>query len=203
MNNTNISNITNIINNNIPTNLKNNIFRQNLILLIGKSGSGKSTITKILNDEYNLKNVDSFTTRPKRYEQEKGHIFISDKEFDKIKLSDMIAYTEYGGYKYCATKKQLDTNDIYIIDLNGLKNLKYDEINKKVISVYITASSKICLNRMLNRGNSYEEAIKRIEFDEDEFKRIKEFKFDCVLSNNSKEDLTYCVEKIYNLYLGR
>ena len=66
------------------------------ILLCGKSGCGKSTISEILQTK-GLKVIQSFTTRPKRTPNEQGHIFISKEDFDC--LHDYVAYTKFNGYE--------------------------------------------------------------------------------------------------------
>ena len=56
----------------------------NIYLIVGCSGSGKTTIVNSLENKYGLKSIQSYTTRPKRSDDETGHIFISDEEYDKL-----------------------------------------------------------------------------------------------------------------------
>ena len=72
-----------------------------IFLIIGCSGSGKTAITEKLEELYHLKSIQSYTTRPPRYDGETGHIFVSNEEFDE--LTDYVAYTEFAGFRYCAT----------------------------------------------------------------------------------------------------
>ena len=60
------------------------IKQKNIFLVMGESGSGKDTITKELSNKYGLKVLKSYTTRPKRYDDEDTHIFISEEEFDNL-----------------------------------------------------------------------------------------------------------------------
>ena len=48
-----------------------------LYLLVGPSGSGKTTVANWLEKEYNLRQVNSYTTRPPRFSNEPGHIFFN------------------------------------------------------------------------------------------------------------------------------
>ena len=43
-----------------------------LFLIVGASGSGKTTIANTLEERYGYKQIQSYTTRPKRYETECG-----------------------------------------------------------------------------------------------------------------------------------
>ena len=81
-----------------------------IFLIVGCSGSGKTTITEQLEQKYGLKSIQSYTTRPKRSEDEKGHIFVSDSEVPP--KTDMVAYTEFAGNRYCATAEQVEDNDL-------------------------------------------------------------------------------------------
>ena len=88
----------------------------NIYLIVGKSGTGKTTMVNRLQ---NLgPQVQSYTTRPKRSEDETGHIFVTDEEFDK--LQNICAYTEYNGYRYAATQEQVDDATFYVIDPEGV-----------------------------------------------------------------------------------
>ena len=80
--------------------------KHRIVLLVGPSGSGKTAIANYLHDTYGWNTVQSYTTRPPRYDGEEGHTFVTDEEFDK--LTDMIAYTEFDGHRYCATADQID-----------------------------------------------------------------------------------------------
>ena len=46
--------------------------KRKCICIVGKSGTGKSTLVNKLKFKYNLTSVESYTTRPPRYENEQG-----------------------------------------------------------------------------------------------------------------------------------
>lgn len=84
-------------------------------LIIGRTGSGKDYMAKILSEKYNLKILKSYTTRPQRNEQDDGHTFITPEEAATI--ADRIAEWKLDNdIEYFATKQQVRDNDIYIIN---------------------------------------------------------------------------------------
>ena len=105
-----------------------------LYLFVGKSASGKTTVANFLEKKHGFKQVNSYTTRPPRYEGEIGHIFIDDGDFDE--LGELVAYTEYNGFRYGTTAEQLDKCQIYVIDVPGIKTLleKYLEMGVDYIT---------------------------------------------------------------------
>ena len=137
---------------------------KNIYLIVGPSGSGKTTIANELRDVYGFKTVESYTTRPPRYKGELGHIFVTDEEFDK--LGEMVAYTEYNGYRYGVTAEIIDANDIYVIDPPGVEHMrKHYHGGKGIIAIGLEVSETIRALRMMNRGDKIEDILKRIEID--------------------------------------
>lgn len=136
-----------------------------LYLLVGKSASGKTTVANILESQYDLPQLQSYTTRPKRHENETGHIFISNEEFDK--LENIVAYTEYNGYRYCATQEQIDQASIYVIDVPGVDTLLEKYTTKRpIIVLYFNAPVITRIERMIDRGSSDAEIVSRLYNDE-------------------------------------
>lgn len=136
-----------------------------LYLFVGKSASGKTSVANFLEQKHGLKQVQSYTTRPPRYEGEIGHIFVNDEQFDN--LGELVAYTEYNGFRYGTTAEQLDKCQIYVIDVPGVKTLleRY-KTDRKIVVLYF--SSNICtrINRMKNRGDNDKAIISRLLQDE-------------------------------------
>lgn len=171
--------------------MKNN----NFILLVGKSGSGKTTVANELYRRYGLSQVDSYTTRQPRVKNEVGHIFIDDEQFDII-MDDFVAYTEFDGNRYGATSCQVEDNQIYVIDIDGVNYFTESYCgNKKSIVVYLDVPENICFDRICKR-NSVHEANKRLENDRIAFKDAKQMS-DYIVENISLDN---CVKEIYNIW---
>ena len=178
-----------------------------IFLIVGCSGSGKTTITEQLEQKYGLKSIQSYTTRKPRYDGETGHIFISDEEFDK--LTDMVAYTEFAGNRYCATAEQVENNDLYIIDPKGvdffMKAYKGSKTPKIIfISSNLTTRYERMVGRAETKGKSHQEAIEssltRIVNDAGEFYDYIQGQawVDYVCKNNSNDKLEDIVDKIFD-----
>ena len=99
--------------------------RKTIICLVGCSGSGKTYIAEYLEREHGVRMIQSRTTRPRRYPDENGHEFVSHEEFDTYPEEDMLAFTTFGGERYCCLIKDV-TDDVmtYVIDERGLLYLK-------------------------------------------------------------------------------
>lgn len=136
-----------------------------LFLFCGKSASGKTTVANILESVGKYSQLQSYTTRPKRTEDEVGHTFVSDEEFDA--LENIIAYTEYNNHRYCATSEQIDAADLYVIDVPGVETLleKY-ETERPIIVFYFNATVKTRIDRMINRHDHDAAIVSRLHNDE-------------------------------------
>lgn len=148
----------------------------NLYLLIGASGSGKSSIERKLVSNYGLKKVLSYTTRPVRDDDPNDvftHTFVTKEEFDK--LENRVAYTKYDNNEYCATLDQLEEADIYVIDPAGIEFLEHNYRGKKgIIKIYIYCSLSECMKRLENR-DGFDAALNRIKTDIIEFRGVKDY----------------------------
>lgn len=143
-----------------------------LYLFVGKSASGKTTVANFLEQKHGFKQVNSYTTRSPRYEGEIGHIFVSDEQFDN--LGEMVAYTEYNGFRYGTTAEQLDQCDIYVVDVPGVETLleRY-EADRQIAILYFSTNVCTRINRMIDRGDSDMAIISRLLQDEKEDWRDK------------------------------
>lgn len=169
-----------------------------IVLIVGESGSGKSTICDELTKRYGLKQVKSYTTRPRRSEDEDGHTFINDEQFDN--LEDICAYTLFDGHRYCATKEQIDNSDLYIIDPKGIEYFMAHYNGRKIpMVVYIHAVDWNRKKRMIERGDDIESVNRRIKNDEIEFKDVEQYAA-LTHSNNVIKTIDIIVKNIYNQF---
>lgn len=141
-----------------------------LVLLVGKSGAGKTTLENRLVKNFGFRGTKSYTTRPRRFEGEDSHIFISEEEFNA--LENKVAYTEFNGYKYCATKEQLDNASVYVVDPDGVEALmkNYD---RNFFIVFLDVNRQLCEKRIKERGDDSNAIKTRLDSDEKIFEPFK------------------------------
>lgn len=94
---------------------------QMIVLLVGKSAAGKDSVAEKL-EGYGLRSVISHTTRPQRSADDTRHVFVSDTEADAL-IGEAVATTVINGYRYFATKSDMEIADLYTIDPNGIEEL--------------------------------------------------------------------------------
>lgn len=144
---------------------------KNLYCIVGPSGSGKTTLVEALQKEYGYKVIESYITRPPRHDGETGHIFVSPDEFKELK--DVYAYNQYDGYEYGVTAKQLEENDLYIVEPSGVEDLlKRYRGHKNIKVIGLNPDIEVLIERMKLRGDSDEKIIERLIEDADTFKKL-------------------------------
>jgi len=147
--------------------------KNNIVILCGKSSSGKDTIARMLEKDHGYNFVISTTTRPIRPgESEKDpYYFVNNDDFQKlIEKEKLIEYREYHTlvnnvpdiWYYGVEKKEIDPNKKYVVvlDIVGLK-----EFNKffkeRIASFYLDVDDQTRKDRCIARG----------DYDDSEFNR--------------------------------
>ena len=142
-------------------------------MICGESGSGKTTVVKELCKRFKIKELQSYTTRPKRSDDESGHIFISKLEFDK--LSNKVAYTKFDKYEYCATCDQVNESDVLTIDPKGIEFFSNNyKGTKRYLVIYIYVEPEKRKQRMIIRGDKINDIENRIKHDKIAFKNVSQ-----------------------------
>lgn len=137
-----------------------------LFLFVGKSASGKTTIANMLANKYGYVQVESYCTRKPRFDGERGHVFVTEDEFNN--LGELVAYTFYSGNHYGTTLEQIGKSDIYVVDVPGVETLlqKY-KTNRPICIIYFDTTVTTRIHRMIDRGDSDTAIISRLLQDEE------------------------------------
>ena len=123
------------------------------ILIVGRSGTGKDYLAKQL-AEKGLKQVKSYTTRPKRSEDEDTHIFVTKEE--AALLTDRVAETRIGEYEYFATREQVEESDIYIVDPKGYNDVVSAMPDTAFLLIHLTAHPDAAKRHAMERASDPE-----------------------------------------------
>ena len=158
-----------------------------LLLIMGKTASGKDFLTNKLCERIGLKQLISYTTRERRVDEGDTHIVITDTEYQQLEDEGRIAaFTQIGQYKYCCTVEQLYEADVYIIDYQGLKHLRELNLpNLRFVTVFINVPDNIREDRALNKRRDDKMKFRSRSFSErEQFREMaKNLDFDYSVSN--------------------
>lgn len=155
-----------------------------IMCIVGKSGSGKTTLAEAL-EALGYKQVQSYTTRPPRHANEKGHRFISKYVFDLLR-SDMVAYTMFAGNEYGATRQQVQECDLYVIDPAGVEELAQHIGRENMFVVYLEVAKSTRFKRM-EETRGMEQAVDRVLSDDEKFAGFTDYNM--ALRNETADDL--------------
>lgn len=179
-----------------------------LFCIIGRTGSGKSTLVKKAANELRLKILKSYTTRSMRNGESienSDHAFISQNEVEKYR-DDMVAYTERVNYCSFATKQQIMNSDFYIINPSGYKELlkSTEKMEVELVPILITTP---LINIMARAQNSRDPETWMANYlnENDEF-TIFEHSNDAKYVIENNRDIYYSyetLELIINQELGK
>lgn len=155
-----------------------------IIALEGKTASGKDSVAKFIEASYGIKQVVSYTTRPKRDYEKDGveHHFITKDQMAELKRdwNSLLAYTKFPdtGFEYCATTADLTGDDIrtYIINPDGVEWLKKNRPDVNIISIYLDLSERLIKKRAKKRGDSVSNIVARLDSEREQFKICKKNK---------------------------
>ena len=157
-----------------------------VILLVGKTNSGKSSLAKKLCERSNLVALQSYTTRERRSETDNDHTFVSVEDYLRAKENGEIAVdAEIAGNYYYSTVEQLYDADIYTINPDALDRLLgLDLPNIRFVTVYISCPDNIREERAMRRGDDKYKFRIRSHSERQEFRRfVSEEKWDYAINN--------------------
>ena len=147
-----------------------------MLVLVGESASGKSSIEKYLVDNYGYNKIVSYTTRQPREGEIDGvdYHFVSVEQFKSLKEQKFFAETAvYNNWHYGTAKEDCTDDKVAVLTPHGLKQItKVDGIN--AVSFYINVPRRDRLIKILQRGDDIEEAYRRSLSDVGQFDGIED-----------------------------
>ena len=166
--------------------------KKTIFCIVGESGSGKDTLVEYTLKEFKLqlKPVVSYTDREKRESERYGieHHFVSpDTMTELLENREIAAYTKIGDVRYCTLLSDLEEADIYIINPNGLNELKNKYCDRfNFVTVYIDCPYTERRNRSENRSDFNSSFEKRALVESEQFSEFRESHgYDHVIDNGT------------------
>lgn len=163
-----------------------------LLLIIGKTSSGKDISARYLKEKYDIKEICSYTTREMREYEKDGveHYFVSQEKIKEImETESLIGYTKFPktGIEYCATVESIPKGvSTYIIDPKGFEYLKR-HCNIPYATLYVDLSEEKIIERALLRGDNKEKVLKRLDSERKMFDSFRDSKQYDYYVDNSKD----------------
>ena len=153
------------------------------IVLLGASGSGKSTIEHELSEHNGFAKIISYTTRQKRDGEENGrdYYFTNNDTFnDMINQGLFAEYDEYSQKRLYGTLKSdyVEGDSVVVLTPNGLRQLKKNCKADDIFTVLVEASLGTRIKRYIDRCG------------------VDKFNFD------DKNEIAARVERDYGMFLG-
>ena len=172
-----------------------------MIVLCGESASGKSSIEKHLKTYHGYERIVTYTTRFPRYGEVDGidYHFISVDKFQELKEQGFFAETAiYNDWYYGTAKEDCTDDKVVVLTPHGLRQVsKIKDIN--VTSFYINVPRRDRLIKILQRGDSIEEAYRRNLSDVGQFDGIED-EVDYVIHNpNYNKTIEEMTNEVINL----
>jgi len=178
-----------------------------IIVLLGASGSGKSTIENELATHHGYEKIISYTTRQPRDEEVNGkdYFFTENNTFAAMINTGVLAeYDEYSQGRLYGTLKSdyADGNKVVVLTPNGLRQLKQSCPNDNIFTVLVNANLGTRVKRYIDRCgvdrfdfDDKNEIAARVERDFGMFLGIEK-EADLVVNNSEGTNIRGIVEKI-------
>lgn len=163
-----------------------------MIVLIGKTCSGKDSVAKRLISAHGYKKITTFTSRPMRKGEVQNvtyHYITTDEFIEKINkgfFAEWKCYATTEGLWYYGTAiedlERADDNTVIILTPDGYRDV-IKKLGNKVFAIYIYADNETIKKRLISRGDDEQEAKRRLKHDNIDFKGI-EYEVDIIVQNN-------------------
>ena len=152
-----------------------------IIVLVGKTASGKTTVANELCKNHGYKRIITYTTRLMRENevQDVDYHFISDEQFNKmVENNEFTEYKRYNtahgvwSYGSVVTLEQELSDDCYVIILTpqGLRDLS--KRMSRYIAFYLNIGLESQFERLKKRGDEEQQIIKRLKNDDKDFENV-------------------------------
>lgn len=174
--------------------------------ILGMSNTGKSTIARETAKRINLPLIISYTSRPIRPNEIKDvdYHYVDNKHFDDNfdDFIEMREYTVFDGsvWKYGYKKSDFNSKNgdfLVVIETDGYNSFKQFFGKEQVLPIFINSPIEELYKRAQKRGDNPKEIVRRLEDDQQKFKKfLEEEKYEIVQNH---KDLNYAINQIIKI----
>ena len=174
-----------------------------MLILIGKTASGKNLIRDVLQKKYEYKPIVTYTSRPMRKgeKQDITYHFISKEDFEqKIEEGFFAEWKKYDteqGVLYYGTALtdcyDADDDTVVILTPDGVRDLQAIEI--PMVVIYLYSNLNTIKQRLSIRGDNPKEVERRMEADIKDFNGA-EMLADRIVYNNQSDDIEDVISNV-------
>lgn len=185
-----------------------------IIVLLGDSGSGKSTIENELATHHGFEKIISYTTRQPRIGEVNGkdYFFTENNTFISMINTGVLAeYDEYSQGRMYGTLKTdyMDGNKVVVLTPNGFRKLKQSCNNDNIFSVFVKSNLGTRVKRYIDRCgvenfnfDDKNEIASRVERDFGMFLGLEK-EVDLIVNNNEGSNINDIIKEIIKKLEGR
>lgn len=135
-----------------------------IIAIVGASGSGKTYLSRLLQNELSVFAIVSHTTRSKREDETEGKDYYFIGKNQAIPFHEMLTHTKFGGYEYFALRDQVPPEGYctYVVDESGVQALKrmYGE-RYRVVTVLVRSGYATLEARGIDQERIFRDRTRR------------------------------------------
>ncbi|WP_022791899.1 guanylate kinase [Weissella halotolerans] len=143
--------------------------KRKVFVVTGNTGTGKTSVTKYLNDFYEMPKVITHTTRPPR-EGEQDQVDYYFESPESFKQNHYLETVQYNGYHYGSSTEGLERawqkNPLItiVLDTAGAQTYARELPADEVVVIYLTVSEPADLiHRLANRGDDVAKIESRLK----------------------------------------
>lgn len=136
-----------------------------LLIITGATGSGKTTVSHYLKEAYNIPQVVTHTTRPKRHNEVAGVDYYFETP-ESMREKHLIESVTYSGYQYGSSYEALELAwqqsplISLVVDTQGAKTY-LKTFPQEVMVLFLTVSAPDALVTRLQKRRDSPEAIEK------------------------------------------
>lgn len=173
------------------------------VALVGASATGKSTVERILQEDYGHNRCVSITTRPMRDYERDGvdYHFLTVADIDQLEEEGLLAErTCFNGWHYGLTVAEIEEGGVVVIEPNGLRQIIKKVGRENVFVVYLTYPDKERLIRSLvaRNDNDVDEVIRRFQADKKDMQGMEDVA-DIIIRNEDSHKTAKMIHAIVNM----